>query len=181
MATEPCCQLTTRDHAILQAMLERHRGSYGPFVQLLERKLRTSAIHFSDDIPPGVVTLDSRLTYRVNGRLVGPHLIVRSQGADLPDYALSVHTPRGLALLGLAERDSITVQVGPGTHEELRVEDVVSQPEAEARIRATARGLAQGDSGGRTANVVSFHRRPAGAAFAHPSPEDDDDPGPRAA
>lgn len=179
MVTEPHFQLTTKDHAVLQAMLERYRGPHGPFLQLLERKVRSSAIYFRDDIPPGVVTLNTRLTYRVDGRLCGPHLIVQSEGGDLPDYALSVHTLRGLALLGLAERGSVIVPLGQNIAEELRVEDVLSQPEAEARLRETTRGLAQGDSAGRTQNVVSFMRKPAPAPF-RPGP-DDDDPGPRAA
>lgn len=180
MVTEPHYQLTTKDHAILQGMLERHRGPHGPFIQLLGRKLRSSAIYFRDDIPPGVVTLDTRLTYRVNGVLTGPHLIVQDEGDDLPDYALSIRTLRGLALLGLAERATVTVQLGHNVMEELRIEDVLSQPEAELRTRETARGLVQGDSAGRTGNVVSFQRKPALMAYSGSSP-DDDDPGPRAA
>lgn len=182
MVTEPHCQLTTKDHAILQAMLERHRGPHGPFIQLLERKVRSSAIYFRDDIPPGVVTLNTRLTYRVNGVLTGPHLVVQSEGQDLPEYALSIHTIRGLALLGLAERATVAVPLGHDVVEELRVEDVLSQPEAEVRSRETARGIVQGDSAGRTGNVVSFLRKPARMEFSGPSLHpDDDDPGPRAA
>lgn len=180
MVTEPHFQLTTKDHAVLQSMLERHRGPYGPFAQLLDRKVRSSAIYFRDDIPPGVVTLNSRLTYQVNGRLCGPHLIVQSEGDNLPDYALSIHTIRGLALLGLAERGSISVSIGEDMAEEIRVEDVLFQPEAEARLHETTRALAQGDSAGRTQNVVSFLRKPAPAPTRRPRP-DDDDPGPRAA
>lgn len=179
MVTEPHFQLTTKDHAILQTMLERHRGPCGPFVQLLEQKVRASTIYFRDDIPPGVVTLNSRLTYWVNGVLTGPHLIVQSVGEDLPDYAVSIHTIRGLALLGLAERASITVALGQDEVEELRVEDVLSQPEAEARVREIARWPSQGESGP-GANVVSFLRKQAPMAHSHPAPEDDD-PGPQAA
>lgn len=180
MVTEPHFQLTTKDHAILQAMLERYRGPYGPFVQLLEQKIRSSAIYFRDDIPPGVVTLNSRLTYWVNGVLIDPHLIVQSEGDDLPDYALSIHTIRGLALLGLAERNSVTIALEQDEVEDLRVEDVLSQPEAEARVREIARWPFQGESGSPGANVVSFLRKPVPMAHLHRDPEDDD-PGPQAA
>ena len=180
MVTEPHFQLTTKDHAILQTLLERHRGPYGPFVQLLEQKVRSSAIYFRDDIPPGVVTLNSRLTYWVNGVLSGPHLLVQSAGADLPAYAVSIHTLRGLALLGLAERAAVTIELGGGAVEELRVEDVLAQPEAEARVREVARWPVQSESGSPGTNVVSFLRKPAPMAQLRPDPEDDD-PGPSAA
>lgn len=179
MVTEPHFQLTTKDHAILQGILERYRKPHGPHLALLERKVRDSVIYFSDDIPPGVVTLDSQVTYFVNGVRAGPHLVVRSDGEDLPSFAVSIHTLKGLALLGLAEGSSIVIDPGTGASETLVVEDVVSQPEAEARMSETARGLVQGDSAGRTGNIVSF-RRPAQPAFSSANP-DDDDPGPRAA
>ena len=179
MATEPLFQLKTRDHAILQAMLERHGGARGPFARLLERKVRTSAICFRDDIPADVVTLDTRLSYRVNGRPAGPHVIVQGEVDDLPDHAVSIRTIRGLALLGLSERACITVDLGRDVAEELCVEHILSQPEAEARLRATAHQLARGEEAGRTPNIVSFPRRPAPAAAF--SPPDDDDPGPQAA
>lgn len=178
MVTEPRFLLTTKDHAILQAMLERHRGPHGPFAQLLERKVRASAISFRDDIPPGVVTLNSRVTYWVDGLLAGPHVVVQSEGPDIPDYALSIHTIRGLALLGLPERGSVAVDLGNGVTEELRVEAVLSQPEAEARMRQSVRGRATADAGDGT--VVRFRPRQAPAVPGSPGP-DDDDPGPRAA
>lgn len=183
MVMEPHYQLTTKDHGILQAMLERYKGPHSHFAQLLERKIRASAIYFSDDIPPGVVTLNTRLTYRVNGVLAGPHIIVDRKDDTLPDDALSLYTIRGLALLGLAERTKVSVPLGQNVVEELRIEDVLSQPEAEFRNRQSARGMVQGDSAGRTGNVISFPRGPAPAlmAFSGSSSPDDDDPGPRAA
>lgn len=180
MVSEPHFQLTTKDHAVLQTILERHRGPRGPYLLLLERKVRDSTIYFRDDIPAGVVTLNTRLTYYVNGVRTGPHLIVAGEIGDLPPFALSIHTLRGLALLGLAERGSITIEMGSGAKENLAVEDVLSQPEAEARIKDTAKGLVQGDSAGRTANIVSF-RRPWPAPASPGRDPDDDDPGPRAA
>src|SRR5690606_34609989 len=102
MVTEPHCQLTTRDHAILQSMLERYRGPRGPYLQLLERKVRDSSICFRADVPPDVVTIDTRLVYLVDGIRKGPHQLVHGDGAEsLPPFALSIRTVRGLALLGL--------------------------------------------------------------------------------
>ena len=102
----------------------------------------------------------------------------RVDGQDGSD-SLSIQSSRGLALLGLAERATILVQLENGT-EELFVEDVLSQPEAEEKAHENSRGLVQADSSGRTSNVVSFQRKRAPMTFANHLPEDDD-PGPSAA
>ena len=169
MATEPRFHLTTRDHAILQALADGWRGPRGPYLLLLEHKLRASALAFSGDIAADVVTLDSRLSYTVNGAEAGPHMLVQDNAPDLPEDRLSVRTMRGLALLGLSEGDSAAVDLGNGVTEALRVVRVLSQPEAEARSRA-----------GGDATVVRFRPRAASPAAIETGP-DDDDPGPRAA
>lgn len=181
MSTEPHCQLTTKDHAILEAILERYQGDYGPYLKLLEQKVRSSAIYLRDDIPPKVITLNSRVIYFVDGLMTGPHLVVQSQPGGLPSYALSIHTLRGLALLGLAERGTITVDLGSSVRETLRVDTVVSQPEADVRVHDTSKRLAQGDLSGKVKNVVDFRPRMISANASPGYIPDDDDPGPSAA
>lgn len=175
MATEPRFHLTTRDHAILQALFDAHRGPHGPYLLLLEQKLRGSALAFSDDIPADVVTLGSSIAYTVDGVLAGPHVLVEG---DAPDDAVSVLTTRGLALLGLREGSAVTVELGNGVSEVVHVVKVLSQPEAAARGSADAAGTNAADAGGGA--VVRFRPRAARPAFPDPGP-DDDDPGPRAA
>lgn len=174
MVTEPQFQLTTRDHAFLQAMLDQHRGPHDAFVRLLDRKLRASAIMFSDDIPPGVVTLGSRVAYRIDGAPAGPHVLVEEQTAGNAGEALSIRAMHGLALLGLAEGASVAIDSGGGVMQTLQVETVLSQPEAQARMRRNERRDERETSG----SVLHF--RPRMTASRHPGP-DDDDPGPRAA
>lgn len=176
MVTEPRFHLTTRDHAVLQALLDEYRGPHGPWSRLLEQKLRESAIAFSDDIAAGVVTLDSRVAYRVNGLPAGPHRVVQSDASDLPHDMVSIRRMRGLALLGLAEGLALAVDLGNGAIEEIEVGKVLFQPEAHARASSAAPASAHD-----AATVVSFRPRPATRpAFPGPEP-DDDDPGPRAA
>jgi regulator of nucleoside diphosphate kinase len=160
MVTEPRFQLTTRDHAVLQALLDDHDGPHGPYSLLLEQKLRACAIAFSDDIGADVVRLGVRVAYTVNGQPAGPHRLVQDDAHDLPHDMVSIRTMRGLALIGLRDGAAITVDLGNGGVEELVVGKVL--PESEA--------------GGST--VVSF--RPRKATAPVPGPEDDD-PGPRAA
>ena len=178
MATEPRFHLTTRDHAILQALFDAQRGPHGPYLLLLEQKLRGSALAFSDDIPADVATLGSRIAYTVDGVPAGPHVLVEG---DVPGHAedgLSMRTLRGLALLGLSEGSAVVVDLGGGARETLRVVEVLSQPEAAARGKAGAPDAGAAGKGG--AAVVSFRPRAARPAFPEPAP-DDDDPGPRAA
>jgi len=179
MATEPLFHLTTRDHAILQALFDAHRGPHDPYLLLLEQKLRASALAFSDDIAADVVTLGSRVAYAVDGAPAGPHTLFE---AEAPEEGLSVLTLRGLALLGLSEGAALSVDLGGGASETLRVDKVLSQPEAAARDRAASSEAAGGGAG---AAVIGFRPRAARPAFpdpAFPDPApDDDDPGPRAA
>lgn len=170
MATEPLFHLTTRDHAVLQALFDAHRGPHGPYLLLLEQKLRGSALAFSDDIPADVVTLGSTIAYTVDGTPAGPHLLVEGEA---PEAGVSVLSLRGLALLGLSEGAAAIVDPGDGASQTLRVVKVLSQPEAAARGRT-------GDAGAGGGAVVSFRPRAARPAFCGPGP-DDDDPGPRAA
>jgi len=171
MVTEPQFQLTTRDHAILQAMYDQHRGPHGPYKRLLDQKLRASAIAFSNDIPPGVITLDSRVAYRIDGVPAGPHVLVQGKSAG---EDLSIETILGLALLGLSEGTTVTVDLGDGVTQQLHVESVLSQPEAQARARRNANSPASSEPGA----VLRF--RPRAPAARQPEPEDDD-PGPHAA
>lgn len=180
MSDKPHCQLTSKDFAILETMRERMDASDTAFAALLRQKLETAKVVFRDEIPAGVVTLNSRVAYGIDGRPAGTHLVAQGRPEDLPGDALSIHTPRGLGLLGLAEGQSIVVeQTGTG-RETLIVEEVVFQPEADLsrRDRMPTMSPVTSNAG---AQVVSLHafRRAQPPVFAD-GPEDDD-PGPQAA
>ncbi len=132
MPTELSCRITTKDLAILETMLDRYRGSCPHYAYQLRLKVRASDIYLRDDIPPDVVTLNSRVAYSVDGAPAGPHLIVQSQSPELPGFALSIHSLRGLALLGMSEGQETWV-TSRGRVEHLTVDEVRAQPEAEAR------------------------------------------------
>lgn len=174
MGKEPDFHLTAKDHAILQTMLSRRTGAGDAFRELLEWKLRGSTVHLRADIPANVVTMNSRVLYTIDGVTCGPSQIVQSEGPDLPDFALSIHTMTGLALLGLAEKTAIRVPIG-GLGSVLTVEEVVHQPEAEIRDRELPARPAP------EAAVISFAARRRAAAIPAGPDFDDDDPGPQAA
>lgn len=165
MVTEPHFQLTTGDHTTLQAILERHNGPYDAFMSLLERKVRESTIYFRDDIPANVVTIGTRLIYVVDQTTRGPREVVAGRAEERAGV-LSIRTLHGLALLGLSEGAALRVPTAAGGVELVQVREIVSQPEARARVSASVK------------NVVAF--RPRGRA-AQAGVDPDDDPGPSAA
>lgn len=179
MSREFFSQLTTKDVSILTTILERYEDLADAFATLLREKLSHATIYFRDDIPGDAVTLNSRVTYRINGRIEGPHLVVQCQGEDLPDYAVSIHTLRGLSLLGLAEGEKTTIEEG-GKRHTLFIEAVEFQPEANARLlqQATISSRALRPAVDPSPQILTFKPKQK-AARIHGS--DDDDPGPFAA
>ncbi|MGE0502222.1 MAG: nucleoside-diphosphate kinase [Rhizobiaceae bacterium] len=140
---ETRCLLTSKDYFILQAILDR--GEIDPaLVPPLRRKLASAAVVLRDDVPADVVTINSRIAYSVDGGACRSRLLVQGQGPDFPSFALSIRTPRGLALLGRAEGQAALIALGDGAYERLRVERLFHQPEADIRARqygvATAPG-----------------------------------------
>ncbi|MCR5857587.1 hypothetical protein [Mesorhizobium sp. J428] len=167
----PISRITTKDIAILETMLARYKGACPHFAALLRRKVDSSAIYLRDDIPPDTVTLNSSVAYSVDDTAAGPHLVVQSEIEDLPAFAVSIHSLRGLALLGMSEGEIVDVPTSDTERERLYVDTVLSQPEAEANLalRRPA-GLL------RPSNVVPLRMRSAGS-----DAPDSDDPGPKAA
>lgn len=168
MSTDFDSRLTARAASILTAMLDNVPDAQPSFAALLRRKLSHSSISFGSDIPPGIVTLNSPVLYTVDGELAGPHLIVPSEGDDFPDYALSIHDIRGLALLGLSEGQSIQIQE----------DDVAPTMLSVVKVGLPTPGNLTSDTRtGATSHVVPFRGRPAASMPAF----EPDDPGPRAA
>lgn len=167
----PISRITTKDIAILETMLARYDGSCRHFAALLRRKVDSSAIYLRDDIPPDTVTLNSSVAYSVDDAAAGPHLVVQGEIEGLPAFAVSIHSLRGLALLGMSEGESVDVPVSDTISERLCVDTVLSQPEAEANLalRRPAGPL-------HASNVVPLRIRRSGGDAS-----DGDDPGPQAA
>jgi regulator of nucleoside diphosphate kinase len=162
MSVEPIrCQLTANDLAILEAILDRLPDASDPLGVLLRAKLTVADVYPSGAIPPDVVTINSHVTYRVDGR--NPHTVVVVQdelpSEDMP-HMVSIHRPLGLALLGLAEGDTAIVISENGWPRAVSVEKVVSK------------------RGHRASGVISFRARQAPLSMDW---SDDDDPGPTAA
>lgn len=174
MSREAFCQLTAGDLNVLMSMLDEENEYSDFFLVLLREKLNHSSIFFREDIPSNVVTIDSQVLYQVNGVQTGPHVLVRNSGEDLPNFAVSVQSLRGLALLGLAVGESTEICTDDAYCETITVEKMVFQPEAEARIRpARVEPIELLDQ---APQIVNFRPKPRRVFTGY-----DDDPGPSAA
>lgn len=137
-------QLTTKDYSTIEVMLERYEGRDETMTAILRQKIAKAVVMFPGDIPSDVVTLGSRVTFRVNDDPAQTRNVA-DDGAAEADAVLSIGTPRGVALLGLAEGERVTIFNEDGSIETLAVLEVAHQPEAAARsgerpARADTRG-----------------------------------------
>ena len=125
--------ITEEDHEKLMQLLEgarlrRHRDL--GHVEELDTELDRAHIVPAGEIPPDVVTMNSRVALRdldTGGEmmltLVFPH------EANVDQQKVSVLAPLGTAVLGYRSGDIIEWQV-PGGTRRVRVERVLYQPEA---------------------------------------------------
>ena len=173
MATDiSLCHLTTRDHLILETMIEHCRNPDAVFEQMLQRKVRNSQLYLREDIPTDVATLECWVTYQINGQARAPRQLVAHEAEHCGGDMLSIHSVHGLALLGLAEGATATVEADNGRVETIILVKVVQASQAAMLNKAAAAPRPTGD-------VISFRARKAQATNHtwHP----DDDPGPSAA
>ena len=126
--------LTPRDFAILETLLAEHVGNNDRLAAAIRRKQEVCLVHYDDKLPTDVVTLGSRLIFRIDDhpqaerRLVEPSHHVPGQGCQ------SVATMRGIAMLGLRVGAKVGVDLGSRV-ETLEILDLAYQPQAEAAAR----------------------------------------------
>lgn len=187
MPTIDSCQLTTKDYTILEVIRERHPIRDETFSTILQRKISSAVVMFREDIPANVVTLSSRVAYRVNDGPAETRIVAHDQMRGLVGMLLPITNPRGLALLGLAEGQSMSIPTADGSLETLTVHEVVYQPEAARRERLKLAGVAASGSyrlGGPGLRVVHRSDEPHDEAQNKVAAAFDagfDDPGPSAA
>lgn len=133
------CLLTTKDFTILEVMLDRRLSTDATMAQLIRRKLDTAVVVFRDDVPVDIVTLNSRVSYRIGDGEAETRIISHDQLRGLVGFTLPITHPRGLALLGLHEGQSITIPVNGGGAETMIVERILFQPESAGRKMTESR------------------------------------------
>lgn len=104
----PAIILTTIDHDRLSALVETVADAAPDIYDYLSRELDRATVAETGNIAPTVVTMNAEVTYRddTTGQCRRVTLVYPAE-ADLEKGRLSVLTPIGAALIGVAEGQSI--------------------------------------------------------------------------
>ena len=181
------CRLTSKDFSILEVMLERRIASGDAILPLLRCKVANASVALIDAIEPNVVTLNSRVMFRINGGQAETRTLVQSDVRDMVGVGLPITTMRGLALLGLAEGQSALIERSTGETELILLEKVLYQPEAARRQFAPKRHMATTTTPSGRPALRLVHSAPANVTPLGERSEIrqrgpyNDDPGPSAA
>ena len=137
----PDIKVTKGDLDNLQCLLSIHATHWSwKSVEYLVLELMRATIVDESSIPIDVVTMGSRVEYREEGRNSNQVVTLSYPGErEFIDDAISVMTPIGAALLGLATGQSIGYPGPDGRPVTITITRVVYQPEANNRIRLKSR------------------------------------------
>ena len=95
--------------------------------QLLE-EVQRAEVRPAGELPHNVVTIGSRVTFRDDAGVAQTVRLVFPQNADITEGRVSILTPIGVALIGLAEGQTITWETPEGKVRHLTAVDVVQVP-----------------------------------------------------
>ncbi|MDF3209383.1 nucleoside-diphosphate kinase [Mesorhizobium sp. M7A.F.Ca.US.014.04.1.1] len=174
-------QLTTKDFAVLEIMLERRRAFADPIVPMLEDKLSKAEVVAMDSVGSDIVTLNSRLVFRVDAGPAQTRTLVQNEVRGPVGSSLSIMTRRGLCMLGMAEGQTAWIEQADGRRESVLIATVLYQPEAARRaVREKSQAEARRPHGLTLVYSAAADWRPLGER-AGMRQTGDDDPGPAAA
>ena len=176
MWKNPGCTLTSKDYQILRSMLERCSASDEPMAMLLRQKIRNATVVGCSEVPDDVVTLNSRVTYRLGDVHTETRVIGLDRTSAPVGLLLPITTLRGLALLGLSEGQIFILSRSETVIDMLHLLEVHHQPERAGRIESAPRPRLRLVHGGAAADSVPRKK----GMPSHLLP-DQDDPGPSAA
>jgi regulator of nucleoside diphosphate kinase len=129
ITTRPAITVSERDLERLEAMLASLRDDL-PGADALRDELDRAQVARSEAMPPNVVTMNSRVRFVVEpaGREVEVTLVYPRDFRGRPDQ-LSVTTPAGIAVLGLAVGQQIEWLAPNRQTVRARILDIAYQPE----------------------------------------------------
>lgn len=132
--TEPIL-LTQQDHAILKRMLDECANN-DLIASALRRKLAGARVIAAEAIAPDVVTISSRVAFRVDGGDEQTRVIVHEDSRLMTGLTLPLTHPRSIAMLGLRAGRRTCVGLPDGRTETVTVVRISYQPEAARRETA---------------------------------------------
>ncbi|MGH8541118.1 MAG: nucleoside diphosphate kinase regulator [Stenotrophobium sp.] len=135
MSNQPVITLSSRDFDRLDQLLSAIKGPQQPNVTALQAELARAKVVEPEQIPAGVVTMNSRarLLDESTGK-IHELTLVYPKDADGAAGKVSILAPVGSALLGLAVGQPIDWPMPGGKLSRLKVLEVVFQPEADGQF-----------------------------------------------
>lgn len=132
MFVSDVCHLTIKEYTIVKIMQELPFGNNDLMRSIVGRKLSNVIVMLEDQIPTTVVTLGSRVTYRIDDGPAEALVVVSDDFREplglLP--AIAINHPKALAMLGLSVGASAILRPQKGKSERITVLEVVNPPEA---------------------------------------------------
>lgn len=131
MSSQPAITVSSLDLQRIEHVLRAQSVRHLPGIDALQDELDRANVVEPVDMPPGIVTMNSTVRFCDDATGNRHELtLVYPDGAGAPG-TVSILAPTGSALLGLSVGQSIDWQVPGGRKLQLRVLEVVRQPEAE--------------------------------------------------
>lgn len=124
--------ISSFDRDRLVKLLEKKKPHDGYSESLLEELNRANIVE-PKDVPPDVVTMNSRISFMDDHGDEWAYWLVFPEDADLTQNRISILSPVGCALLGYQTGDKILLPTPRGRHM-MTVKQVVYQPEREGRF-----------------------------------------------
>ena len=130
MSIKPSLIISSLDLERIEALLERMPPAQAEGYAALRAELDRAEVREPADMPPDVVTMNSRVTVEEQGNGDRLELTLVYPAAAGTVGHVSVLAPVGSALLGLAKGQQIDWPMPDGRQRRLQVIDIAYQPEA---------------------------------------------------
>ena len=167
--------LTASDFALLDNFVHNWGEPFAGAGDLVRRKLAAATLVFPMDVPADVVTLNSRVRFRVGNAFPEERTLVGGPSEEIYGMTLVLASPRGLALIGAAAGQVVQARRPDGLTEGLLIEAVPYQPR-QRKTPAILRVVSRQDMPETLHSLGKAGPRLGASRF-----RDDDDPGPSAA
>lgn len=133
--------LSSRDFMLLETLVSLQLPAEDAIAQRLREKLARSHVVAPTLLPPGVVTLGSRMVFSLDGAPVESRVLVLPDGPSLYGWSLSVTTPRGLAMLGARAGTTVLAERRDGCIERIAIHTVTYQRQRDAVNQGVVTGM----------------------------------------
>lgn len=130
----PLVWITTEDFRALRLLAHQHRRGAPEICEFLMGEINRAIVCAPEWIPDDVVTMNSRVAFKASDeREPETRMLVFPDRYDPTGQAISILTPLGAAMIGLAAGSGIDYRDREGDLNSVHVERVVYQPEAARR------------------------------------------------